>query len=45
VQYITVITAGIPTNAKDPIAAEALAEFLAEPTSKSAIQRAGLQAA
>ena len=45
VQYITVITAGIPTNAKDPIAAQALAKFLAGPTSKAAIQRAGLQAA
>lgn len=45
VQYITVITAGIPTNAKNPVAAQALAKFLAGPTSKAAIERAGLQVA
>ena len=45
VQYITVITAGVPTDAKDPIAAQALARFLAASTSKRAIERAGLQMA
>jgi len=45
VQYITVITAGISTNAKDPVAAQALVKFLAGPTSKPALQRAGLQPA
>lgn len=45
VQHITVITAGIPTNAKLPIAAEILAKFLAGPASTDAIERAGLQAA
>ena len=45
VQYITVITAGIPTNAMDPIAAQSLAKFLAGPASQGAIQRAGLQPA
>lgn len=45
VQHITVIAAGISANAKDPAAAQALAEFLAGPAAKSAIERAGLQAA
>jgi len=43
VQYITVITAGIPTNTNDPIAAQALAKFLGGPGSKAAIERARLQ--
>lgn len=43
IQCITVITAGIPTNANDPTAAKALAKFLAGPASKEAIERAGLQ--
>jgi len=45
VQYLTVITAGIPTNAKEPAAAEALVKFLTAPASKDVIERAGLQAA
>ena len=45
VQHITVITAGIPTNANDPTAAQTLAKFLAGPASKAAIERAGLQSA
>jgi molybdate transport system substrate-binding protein len=45
IQYITVITAGIPRNAKNPIAAQALAKFLVGPASKVALERAGLQTA
>jgi molybdate transport system substrate-binding protein len=45
VQYITVITAGIPTAAKDPAAAGALATFLAGPSAKAVLERAGLQTA
>jgi molybdate transport system substrate-binding protein len=45
VQYLTVITAGIPTNAKKPAAAAALVKFLTAPASKDVIERAGLQAA
>jgi molybdate transport system substrate-binding protein len=45
IQYITVISAGMPTNAKDPIAAQKLANFLGGPASKAAVERAGLQVA
>jgi len=45
VQYLTVITAGIPTTAKEPVAAEALVKFLTAPAYKDVIERAGLQAA
>jgi molybdate transport system substrate-binding protein len=45
VQHITVITAGVPSNAKDPVAAQALATFLAGPAARAAIERAGLQSA
>lgn len=44
VQYVTVITAGIPINAREPAAALALAQFLAGPGSKDSIVRSGLQA-
>lgn len=44
VQYTTVITAGIPTNAKDSVTAQVLAEYLGGAESKGAIERAGLQA-
>jgi molybdate transport system substrate-binding protein len=45
VQYTTVVTAGLPANADDPVAAEALATFLAGPAAKAALERAGLQPA
>lgn len=43
VQHITLITAGIPSNANDRIGAQALVKFLAGSTAKDAIERSGLQ--
>jgi molybdate transport system substrate-binding protein len=45
VQYITVISAGVPATAADPAGAQALAQFLAGPSAKAVLERAGLQAA
>lgn len=45
VQYITVISAGIATAATDPVGARALAQFLAGPSAKAVLERAGLQTA
>jgi ABC-type molybdate transport system substrate-binding protein len=43
IQYTTVISCGIPTAAEEPDGARALVEFLAAPTARDAIERAGLQ--
>jgi molybdate transport system substrate-binding protein len=45
IQHTTVISCGIAAAAEEPDGARALVEFLAAPTARDAIERAGLQPA
>jgi molybdate transport system substrate-binding protein len=43
IQHTTVVSCGIAAAAEEPDGARALVEFLAAPTARDAIERAGLQ--
>lgn len=45
VQRVTIFSAGVATNARDPEAAKALIKFLASPAAHPAIRKAGLEPA